>query len=347
MTDDNPTGNEPINMAEAASLLLNRVESEDNPEPNQEVNQPETETEEEVEVSATDTEESISEEPDEALEAVEEDVSEELDEEVVSEDEAEEYEEQEYFTVKINGEEQDVTLDELAAGYSRQSDYTKKTTEVASQRKEVEQLQAELLQERQALQQGLQQLNQQLTSQTSNEPTKEYWDQLYQDDPLEYVKQRDDWRDKKEQLAQVNAAQQQIAQQQAQEQQVQFQKHLAQEQQKLVKAIPEWKDPKKAEAEKANMITWAKRAGFTDQELSQASDHRAIVTMRKAYLFDQLQNEKPLVKKKVRKAPKMTKGGKPTTANDLKKRKVDKALNKLSTVQSMDSAVDYLLTKNS
>lgn len=279
MTDDNPTGNEPINMAEAASLLLNRVESEDNPEPNQEVNQPETETEEEVEVSATDTEEPISEEPDEALEAVEEDVSEELDEEVVSEDEAEEYEEQEYFTVKINGEEQDVTLDELAAGYSRQSDYTKKTTEVASQRKEVEQLQAELLQERQALQQGLQQLNQQLTSQTSNEPTKEYWDQLYQDDPLDYVKQRDDWRDKKEQLAQVNAAQQQIAQQQAQEQQVEFQKHLAQEQQKLVKAIPEWKDPKKAEAEKANMITWAKRAGFTDQELSQASDHRAIVTM--------------------------------------------------------------------
>ena len=219
MTDDNPTGNEPINMAEAASLLLNRVESEDNPEPNQEVNQPETETEEEVEVSATDTEEPTSEEPDEALEAVEEDVSEELDEEVVSEDEAEEYEEQEYFTVKINGEEQDVTLDELAAGYSRQSDYTKKTTEVANQRKEVEQLQAELLQERQALQQGLQQLNQQLTSQTSNEPTKEYWDQLYQDDPLEYVKQRDDWRDKKEQLAQVNAAQQQLAQQQAQEQQ--------------------------------------------------------------------------------------------------------------------------------
>ena len=140
MTADNPTGNEPINMAEAASLLLNRTESEDNPEPNQEVNQPETET-------------------NEALEAVEEDVSEELDEEVISEDEAEEYEEQEYFTVKINGEDKDVTLEELAAGYSRQSDYTKKTTEVANQRKEVEQLQSELSQERQALQQGLQQLN--------------------------------------------------------------------------------------------------------------------------------------------------------------------------------------------
>ena len=136
MTADNPTGNEPINMAEAASLLLNRTESEDNPEPNQEVNQPETEIEE-IEVSTTDTEELTSEEPNEALEAVEENVSEELDEEIISEDEAEEYEEQEYFTVKINGEDKDVTLDELAAGYSRQSDYTKKTTEVAGQRKEI------------------------------------------------------------------------------------------------------------------------------------------------------------------------------------------------------------------
>tara|TARA_R110001592_G_scaffold127640_2_gene339572 strand:- start:3736 stop:4776 length:1041 start_codon:yes stop_codon:yes gene_type:complete len=345
MTADNPTGNEPINMAEAASLLLNRTESEDNPEPNQEVNQPETEIEK-IEVSTTDTEELTSEEPNEALEAVEENVSEELDEEIISEDEAEEYEEQEYFTVKINGEDKDVTLDELAAGYSRQSDYTKKTTEVAGQRKEIEQMQSELLQERQALQQGLQQLNQQLSSQSSNEPTKEYWDNLYQDDPLEYVKQKDDWRDKKEQLTQVTTAQQQLAQQQAQEQQVEFQKHLAQEQQKLVQAIPEWKDAKKAEVEKASMVTWAKRAGFSEQELNQASDHRAIVTMRKAYLFDQLQNEKPLVQKKVRRAPKMTKGGKPTTSNDLRKQKVDKALNKLSTVQSMDSAVDYLLTKN-
>ena len=189
-------------------------------------------------------------------------------------------------------------------------------------------------------------MNQQLSSQSSNEPTKEYWDNLYQDDPLEYVKQKDDWRDKKEQLTQVTTAQQQLAQQQAQEQQVEFQKHLAQEQQKLVQAIPEWKDAKKAEVEKASMVTWAKRAGFSEQELNQASDHRAIVTMRKAYLFDQLQNEKPLVQKKVRRAPKMTKGGKPTTSNDLRKQKVDKALNKLSTVQSMDSAVDYLLTKN-
>ena len=216
MTDDNPKGNDPINMAEATSLLLDRQESEDNPQPNQEA-QPETEVEETPDV--TDTEEPTSEQPDEALEAVEEDVSEELDEEIVTEDETEEYEEQEYYTVKNNGVEEDVSLDELVAGYSRQSDYTKKTTDLANQRKEFEQQQQALLQERQSLQQGLQQLNQQLSAETQNQPTQEYWDNLYESDPLEYVRAKDKFRDKEAELAKVQAAQNELAQRQAFEQQ--------------------------------------------------------------------------------------------------------------------------------
>jgi len=343
MTDDNPTGNEPINMAEATSLLLDRQESEDNPQPNQEA-QPETEVEETP--VQTDTEEPTSEEPDEALEAVEEDVSEELEEEI-SEDEVEEYEEQEYFTVKINGEDKDVTLDELAAGYSRQSDYTKKTTDLAGQRKQFEQQQEALLQERNALQQGLQQLNQQLSSETQNQPNKEYWDNLYDSDPLEYVRQKDQFRDKEAELAKVQAAQNELAQRQAFDQQEVMKKHIAEEQVKLTKAIPEWKDEKVAETDKRNIVTFAKRYGFSEQELNNATDHRAILMLRKAMLYDELDAKKPLIKKKVRKAPKMTKSGKKITTNkDLKKGKVDKAFNKLKSSGSMDSAVDYLLQKS-
>ncbi len=343
MTDDNPKGNDPIDMAEATSLLLDRQESEDNPQPNQEA-QPETEVEETP--VQTDTEEPTSEEPDEALEAVEEDVSEELEEEI-SEDEVEEYEEQEYFTVKINGEDKDVTLDELAAGYSRQSDYTKKTTDLAGQRKQFEQQQEALLQERNALQQGLQQLNQQLSSETQNQPTQEYWDNLYDSDPLEYVRQKDKFRDKQAELAKVQAAQNELAQRQAFDQQEAMKKHIAEEQVKLTKAIPEWKDEKVAETDKRNIVTFAKRYGFNEQELNNATDHRAILMLRKAILYDELDAKKPLIKKKVRKAPKMTKSGKKITTNkDLKKGKVDKAFNKLKSSGSMDSAVDYLLQKS-
>ncbi len=353
MTDDNPTGNEPINMAEAASLLLDRQETEDNPQPNQEA-QPQAEVEETE--ATTDIDEPTSEEPneveeqDEALEAVEEDVSEEL-EEATTEDEVNEYEEQEYVTVKINGEEQDVTLDELAAGYSRQSDYTRKTTELANQKKQFEQQQSELLKERENLRLGLEQLNQQLSSDIQNEPTEEQWTRLYEDDPLEYVKQKDAWRDKREHLARVQQANQELQYKQQLESQQQMQKALAQSQQYLNEAIPEWKDPKFAESDKRAIVQYAtglpEKERFTEAELSQATDHRAILMLRKAMMFDELQTKKPLVKKKLRKAPKMTKSGKKlTTANDLKKGKVDKAFNKLRSTGSMDSAVDYLLQKS-
>ena len=115
----------------------------------------------------------------------------------------------------------------------------------------------------------------------------------------------------------------------------------------IAERIPEWKDNKVAEMDKRNIVTFAKRYGFNEQELNNATDHRAILMLRKAMLYDELESKKPLVKKKVKKAPKMTKSGKKiTTTKTLQKGKVDKAFNKLKSTGSMDSAVDYLLQKS-
>ena len=38
------------------------------------------------------------------------------------------------YAVKIGGEEQQVTLEELQNGYQRQADYTRKTQEIATER---------------------------------------------------------------------------------------------------------------------------------------------------------------------------------------------------------------------
>jgi hypothetical protein len=54
------------------------------------------------------------------------------------ETEVEEEELPQTFKVKAAGEEKDVTLDDLIKGYQLGADYTKKTTEVAEQRKAVE-----------------------------------------------------------------------------------------------------------------------------------------------------------------------------------------------------------------
>ena len=46
------------------------------------------------------------------------------------------------YTVKIDGAEQQVTLDELQNGYQRQADYTRKTQELASERERLQQAEA-------------------------------------------------------------------------------------------------------------------------------------------------------------------------------------------------------------
>jgi hypothetical protein len=46
------------------------------------------------------------------------------------------------YTVKIDGQEHEVTLEELQKGYQRQADYTRKTQEVASERERLQQAEA-------------------------------------------------------------------------------------------------------------------------------------------------------------------------------------------------------------
>ena len=104
--------------------------------------------------------ENVLEEQDVAQEEVIEDDSEfvedELDQEIIDElEDGEEVEDEhtdveeeapqlQTFTVKVDGQEVEVTQEELVNGYSRQQDYTRKTQELSQQRKTIEQKQSEL-----------------------------------------------------------------------------------------------------------------------------------------------------------------------------------------------------------
>ena len=74
------------------------------------------------------------------------------------------------YTVKIDGVEQEVTLDELRNGYSRQQDYTRKTQELAQKRKSFEDQQAELAKKDAIYAQLLPQLEASLNGELENEP---------------------------------------------------------------------------------------------------------------------------------------------------------------------------------
>lgn len=279
----------PMNVAEAANALAGLLPDEGQQEDG-EAQLPEEGAAVEEELSAdadaaddeTDTEQS------------------ELDEDT------EEQEQPQVFSVKVDGKEVEVTLDELQKGYSRTQDYTRKTQQIAEVRKATEaELQA-VRAEREQYAQLLSALEAQV--QQVAQPNID-WDRLYQEDPIEWVRQREVMRENQEKSAAIQSEQQRLAQLSQQEQAQFMQQRLQQEQEALLAAIPDWKDAKKAQAEKALLVEFGQKIGFTPDELKSVVDHRAVLMLRKAALYDQMMSKRGNIKPVTNNGPRPAKPG--------------------------------------
>ena len=211
------------------------------------------------------------------------------------------------YKVKASGEEVEVELDELIKGYQQGADYTKKSQALAEQRKAIEAERQHLeyvKQERQAYAQKLQALDSFLSQQNQGVNL----DVLKETDPIGYAVAVAEQSQREKQLAVVRAEQQRLAQQQQSEQQASLQNHLRQESEKLTSLIPELATPQ-GDAVRKQIRDYAKSIGWTDQELSQLYDSRAVVTLYNGMKYQQLQKSKPEVNKKLQAAPKMMRSG--------------------------------------
>jgi hypothetical protein len=222
------------------------------------------------------------------------------------EGDSEEEEQPQVFTVKVDGKEVEVTLDELQKGYSRTQDYTRKTQQIAEVRKQTEAELQEVRAEREQYAQLLGALQAQV--QQAAQPQVD-WDRLYQEDPIEWVRQREMVRENQEKAAAIQSEQQRLAQLSQQEQAQQRQALFQQEQEALIAAIPEWKDSKKAQAEKAMLVQFGQKVGFTPDELKNVIDHRAVVMLRKAALYDQMMSKRGQIKPVTNNGPRPAKPG--------------------------------------
>jgi len=252
-----------------------------------------TPEEEKVEDAVTETEEVVEEEVlEEELEAPET-LEEEVEDEEGFDEEDEELDEEQTnveeealqpqtFTVKVDGQEVEVTQDELINGYSRQQDYTRKTQELSQQRKTIEQQQAELAQRDAIYSQLLPKMEAQLKGELANEPD---WNALYEDDPVGYVREKQLWDEKKEKLSAVSAEQQRLQQEALVKQQQQIAQFVEYGNQKLLEIIPEWQNQEVATKEKLAISEYAVNTlGYTPQEIQQVYDYRALLGLRNAWL---------------------------------------------------------------
>src|SRR5581483_8162571 len=153
--------------------------------------------------------------------------------------------------VKIDGVEHEVTEEELHKGYSRNADYTRKTQELAEQRKaQAAEFEAVRV-ERQEYAAKLKELYDALKSQAPEEPN---WDKLAAEHPDEFPRVHAQWQIYKDRLAAVAAEGQRAQQKVAEDTHKAYQAQMVEESKKLVEAVPAWKDEKVRKADKGKLI---------------------------------------------------------------------------------------------
>lgn len=289
MDDTNPQGSVKT-VDDAAKAIFGMLEPQ----------QPEEGQVEEQAVEAEETEEVLEAEPEYAED---------------SEEVQEEPEETPRYRVKVGNEELEVDLDELIKGYSRTSDYTKKTQNLADQRKAIEAERTrieEAAKLRDQYAQRLTVIEQMLASQP-----EENLAELKETDPIQYAVKVAERSERDKQLAVIRQERQAIAARQQAEQQERLKQHLASEAEKLRSAIPEMADDVKGEVIRKEIKDFARSIGWSEQELASVYDHRAVLTLYQAMQWQKLQSKRPETTKKVSEAPKMLKPGttgKQTTA---------------------------------
>lgn len=243
-------------------------------------------------------EEEVAPPPDEPAteEAKAEDAEESTAEEEVPDDDEEEAEPVPVFTVKVDGVEKQVDANELVKGYQLHADYTRKSQALAEARREHQAEMEAVKAEREHNARMAQALEARVRELA---PPQVDWQKLRQTDPIEFAAQWAQHQMRQQELQFLQQEQARVAEAQAAEQEQRRMGMLQTEAEKLTEAIPEWKDAKKASAEKKAVREYALSLGFDPQDVDGVMDHRVIKALYDAHRYNQLVKQRPQVRERV------------------------------------------------
>tara|TARA_R100000900_G_scaffold142873_1_gene125097 strand:- start:1187 stop:2146 length:960 start_codon:yes stop_codon:yes gene_type:complete len=206
------------------------------------------------------------------------------------------------YTVKVDGSEMEVTLDELLRGYQREADYTRKTSELSLEKSKYNDL---MQQSQSEINNKLSKLEE-LTTVAQQELQQEYsridFEKLYEEDPSEAARLEHKMRKRAENLAMIQ-------EETKANQQQEFQKYLQEQQHKVSTLVPEFNDPAKASKLKSDMRVYLSKLGYGEKDINSIYDARQVLLIRDAMAYDALKKSNAKVTKKVANAPKVVKSG--------------------------------------
>jgi hypothetical protein len=248
-----------------------------------------------------------------------------------------------------------VTVADLKKGSLLNADYTRKTQEVAEQRRSVENQSAAAKQrETQATQiaelatnliRGVMppEPDQRMALSTINgQPNPDYNPLKFQEDQINYGQ----WTKYITDLAAYQQSTQKALQVETAEQ---AKARADKEWESALEKLPRLKDPAKLSAFSSDAVKYGAKFGYSKEEIANIGmDHRQLVVLDKAIKWDKLQAKKatPPVAPAAPRPPVKT-SGKRTTADERQGRDASDALNRLKSTGRMDDAVRAYLALNS
>lgn len=253
------------------------------------------------------------------------------------EDDAEDEELPDRYTVKVDGEEVEVTLDDLKSDYSGRAYIQKGMQEAAAQKKDAQYMAETLQREREQVLQLAQQLQR-----GGLQPPQEPNPDLIQGDPIAYMEQEAQYR---RQLHQYQGQMQQLQASSQAQAEANRKAHMdyLQEQAKMVSQfIPEFSDAEKGQEVRGKLVKTGVDYGFSDDEVKGISDARMVRVLNDARKYRELQASKSTAGKKVQNArPKLKAGSKPKVDTARQARKQQRE--RLRKTGSVEDAVSLLL----
>lgn len=242
--------------------------------------------------------------------------------------------------VKVQGQELEVSLDELKAGYSRDSDYRQKTHALSQERKSLEEQKQSLSQTYESRLKELNDLIGSANSYISQQSGDVDLQKLYEEDPAAAAKVDFQMRQQREQLNNLKQRAESVRMQQ-------YNEYLNEQRKLAATKIPEYADPNKASSFKTNLKNTLTGYGFTEAEIGMLADHRFLMVAKDAMEFRNLKAQKPVTAKKVVTPPKVIKSG-ISKGDDSKRGAVKQKIGRLrrsGKIQDAHSAILEIISK--
>jgi len=192
--------------------------------------------------------------------------------------------------MRVNGEDQQVTLTEAISGAQYRAANDQKAQKLSEERRTFETERQKVADAYAQQLQHIQGLGEMLQGKLMQDYQSIDWEHLRATDPGEWTAKQREFELRNQELQQAGVALGQRMRE-AQEQQSQWEaqeraKILQAERVAMVESIPEWADEDRMKGDLTEIINYAKSNGFPEEELSEVIHSRHVNVLRKAWLYD-------------------------------------------------------------